>query len=304
MIRYEPIIHTVKYNDVTIDVLRLDLIHRRYGGNKFFKLKYNVQKAKVLGLKVLTFGGAHSNHLYSSAAMCKLYNLNLICVIRGEDSELSNSPTLQFARECGAILHFVSREKYKHKSDDDMIAELKDKFGDFYLIPEGGGNFEGVKGCTEILTPKLKSYGYVLCACGTGTTFAGIKISSGVHEKVLGISVLKGENTLLDATNKWLSEFGSHNIEPYEKGQITRSTILDSYHFGGYAKHTQELLDFKKDFETSTTIPLDYVYTSKLFFAAFDLIKSKKIAPDSKVLVIHSGGLQGNPGYEKRYGIV
>jgi 1-aminocyclopropane-1-carboxylate deaminase len=303
MIKYEPIINHVTYDGINLDVLRLDLIHRRFGGNKFFKLKYNIQKAKALGLKILTFGGAHSNHIFSCAAISKLYNLHLICVIRGEDSDIEKSPTLQFAQQCESRLHFISREKYKRKTEDEIISEVKDKFGDFYMIPEGGSNFEGVKGCTDIITPKLKEYDYVLCAAGTGATFAGIKITAAPEQKIIGVSVLKGENKLINDANRWIKEFGSKPVSESSSDLISASTILEGYHCGGYAKHNDSLLEFKKDFEEKTNIPLDYIYTAKLFYAVFDLIKKQKLIPGSKILVVHSGGLQGNAGYEARYGL-
>jgi 1-aminocyclopropane-1-carboxylate deaminase len=278
VINYSPIIQRIaSENGIEVSVLRLDLIHPQISGNKWFKLKYNLAEAKKQGLDtILTFGGAFSNHIHATAVACKQFGFKSIGVIRGEKESEPNS-TLSEAKKYGMELYFVSREDYKRKSEEDFISELKNKFGNFYLIPEGGDNLFGEKGCEEIL-PKENDFDIVICACGTGTTFKGIQKSLKANQRLIGISVLKGEGPL--------------NSNP---------NIINDCHFGGYAKHTQQLLDFKNKFENENKIPLDYVYTSKLFFAVQDLISKNKFAANSKVLVIHSGGLQGNAGYEERY---
>ena len=248
--QYYRLINSIFFQDQTIDILRLDLIHPLYGGNKYFKLKYNLQKAKSSGLStILTFGGAHSNHIYATAAACKEFGLNSIGIISGENNKIEQSSTLRFAINNGMQLHFISREQYKNKTEENFRGELKKKFGNFYLIPEGGSNYEGVKGCTEILTQELKNYEYVFCAGGTAATFSGIKISANKNQNIIGISVLKGENKLMEDANKWLELFNSDKISTVESGIINHSTILNEYHFGGYAKYAEQLIDFKKDFE-------------------------------------------------------
>jgi 1-aminocyclopropane-1-carboxylate deaminase len=304
MIEYSPVIQQMKYLKQEVDILRLDLIHPLYGGNKFFKLKYNYQKAKEQGFdRVLTFGGAHSNHIFSTAAFCAEMKIKCTGVIRGEKEMLSRSNVLQFAQKSGMELHFVSRQDYSIKHETFFISDLKTKFGDFYMIPEGGNNEEGVKGCMEILTQDLKKYDYVFCACGTAATFSGLKISAKESQKVVGISVLKGENTLIAESNKWFEKFNSSLINKSDSEIIQSSTIIDEYHFGGYAKHTEELLDFKVQFENWFGVNLDYVYTSKVFAAVFDLIEKMKLLPHSSVLLVHTGGLHGNQSYESRYGL-
>jgi len=305
MVKYVPIINTINFEPYPLDILRLDLIHPFYGGNKFFKLKYNLQKATELCLsRVLTFGGSHSNHIYSTAAICKETNIDSIGIIRGEEKLIEQSPTLQFAIKNGMKLHFVSREKYKDKTTENLVNDLKKLFGNFYLIPEGGSNYEGIKGCIEILNNDLKEYDYVFCACGTASTYSGIKISANPNQKIIGISVLKGENKLIETVNEWMNIFGSEKIEAHQTGLINCSTIINGYDFGGYAKYSEELILFKRNFEMEYSIPLDYIYTSKLVYAVFDLIKQGRIIKDSKILIIQSGGLQGNAGFEKRYGLV
>ena len=297
------------YKNFSLDVLRLDLLHPLYGGNKYFKLKYNIESV-VLGRAstplrlaqdrrlsmtvpaVLTFGGAHSNHIYSTAAYCNEQNIKSIGVIRGEETMLSKSPTLQFAKEQGMHLYFISREKYKGKADADFVEELKKQFGDFYLIPEGGNNEEGIKGCIEILDD-VPFYDYVFCACGTACTYTGILASAKPSQKVIGISVLKGENELIEDVNTNAERFKFEKIAPYTSGQINKSTILNNYHFGGYAKHTQQLLDFKRKFEKENEISLDYVYTSKLLYAVYDLIDKGLMEPNKSSLIVHSGGQKG-----------
>lgn len=310
--------HLSKHKNFIIDVLRLDLLHPLYGGNKFFKLKYNIINAieghaersrstpfdfaQGDSATILTFGGAHSNHIYSTAAYCHEQNIKVIGVIRGEESMIGQSPTLQFAKAHGMILHFISREKYKHKSDNDLLPELKKVFGEFYVIPEGGNNEEGIKGCTEILKDVPK-YDYVFCACGTACTFTGILSSSSSGQIIVGISVLKGENKLIDEVNSHAAKFGFDSIKAFDGESIHSSTIINEYHFGGYAKHTAELLEFKKQFEIKNNIPLDYIYTAKLFYAVYDLIDKGLILPNKNILIVHSGGQQGNQGYEQRYKI-
>jgi 1-aminocyclopropane-1-carboxylate deaminase len=287
LLEYKPIIQKISSDlfsekEIEVSVLRLDLIHPEISGNKWFKLKYNLEEAKKQGLyTILTFGGAFSNHIHAAAVSCKEFGFKSIGVIRGEKESESNS-TLSEAKKYGMQLHFVSREKYKQKESKEFVEQLKKQFGNFYLIPEGGDNSFGEKGCEEILS-KENNFDHIFCACGTGTTFKGISKSLKPNQKLIGISVLKGE--------------------PFGKLRMTEkdSEIITDYHFGGYAKHTNELLEFKNKFESENNIPLDHVYTSKLFYAVTDLISKNKIPKNSKVLIIHSGGLQGNAGYEKRY---
>lgn len=297
---YTPVIDSIVVNEVPIDILRLDRIHPHYGGNKFFKLKYNVELAKQQGFDhILTFGGANSNHIYSTAAYCKEQGVRTTGIIRGDENSAVDLGTLRFAKDCGMNIHFLSREEYRKKASPEILEKLKTIYGDFYLIPEGGANEAGVKGCTEILTDELKTYDYVFCACGTATTYSGIKISAKPRQKITGISVLKGKDTLTAESNHWLKKFGSLQILHGET--IDQSRILTQYHFGGYAAYNAELVKFKQQFEKQHKIPLDYIYTSKLFYAVCDLIRKSVLNPTSKILVVHSGGLQGNHAFEERY---
>lgn len=279
MLSYHPIIDHLHYKDCCVSVLRLDLLHPEISGNKWFKLKYNLKQALLENKNtLLTFGGAFSNHIAASAFACKEAGLNSIGIIRGEETAINN-PTLSFARENGMELHFVSREVYKLKRTAAYLERLEQQFPNCYIIPEGGDNALGQKGCEEILNTQTDPYTVVFCAYGTGTTFKGIARSLKPHQTLTGINVLNYQAST----------------------DLSQSSVLNNYHFGGYAKHTRVLLEFKDRFEKQFDIPLDYVYTSKLFFAVCDLIDQGKVGPAEKILVIHSGGLQGNEGYRARY---
>jgi 1-aminocyclopropane-1-carboxylate deaminase len=304
---YIPKINTIKFQEFSADVLRLDLIHPQISGNKWFKLKHNLDEAKAQGLDtILTFGGAFSNHIYAAAFACKLSGLKSIGIIRGEETPGLN-PTLTEAQKNGMQLHFISRISYKNKTENTFIENLKNKFGNFYLIPEGGNNILGALGCSEIIDEKNDS-DYIFCACGTATTFAGLAKHLKPQQKLIGISVLKGEQTIIAETQELINKLRGGNDFTIagndvllNAAEISASGIINAYTFGGYAKHANELLLFKDNFENEYKIILDHVYTSKLFYGVFDLIKKRKLKPGSKILVIHSGGLQGNAGFEKRY---
>jgi len=281
MLSYKPIINQIEYNGYRIGILRLDLIDSEISGNKWFKLKYNLQEAQNQHKSsIVTFGGAFSNHIAATAAACCRANIKSIGLIRGE-SDSSNNPTLFLAQKQGMELHFISRQEYKQKNEVQFLEKIKQHFPNCYIIPEGGDNELGAKGCEEILTTETDSYKTIFCAYGTGTTFSGIAKSLNNNQFLYAVNVLK-----FDATSN-----------------LPQSTILNEYHFGGYAKHTNELLQFKSWFENTYSIPLDYVYTAKSFYAAFDLMKHQKLNTEKHVLIIHCGGLQGNKGYEDRYNL-
>ncbi len=310
---YKPIIQKIESDlfeaqGLSVAVLRLDLLHPEIGGNKWFKLKINLENAIQNNLRtIVTFGGAFSNHIAATAATCKMAGIKSIGIIRGEKVTPLND-TLSLAEKNGMFLHFVDRKTYDEKTSEQFESELRSLFGRHLLIPEGGANKEGVMGCTEILKPQL-DHDYVLCACGTGTTYAGLLVSTQPTQKVIGISVLKGENKL-PAEITLLNEkiFQNKDIiiggnEEFEKTTIEYSCISNRYCFGGYAKYDAALVAFKNEFEKKYNIPLDHVYTVKLFYALFDLARQTKFKTGSRILLIHSGGLQGNAGFETRFGL-
>jgi len=268
------------YN-IDLYVKREDVLHAEISGNKFRKLKYNLEEAKRLGIsKLLTFGGAYSNHIAAVAAAGRDYGFKTIGVIRGEelvDKYLEN-PTLKKAADNGMQFEFVTRTQYRDKNKEDFLKELKQQFGSFYLIPEGGTNEFAVKGCEEILTVEDKIFDFICCSVGTGGTISGIINSLQPHQKVLGFPALKGD-------------FLSEEIRRYVKND--QWGLITDYHFGGYAKINEELKQFMHHFSEKYLITLDPVYTSKLFFGVCDLISKGYFKPNSKILTIHTGGLQG-----------
>lgn len=274
----------IQYQNQEFSVKLLDEVHPAYGGNKYFKLKYNLEQAQHAGRDtILTFGGAWSNHIYATAAACAEKGFRSIGVIRGEEPrEYSN--TLKFATEQGMRLVFVSREEYREKDEPFFKAWLRDELGSFYLIPEGGSNYYGVQGCTEILGAGDEKYDEIWCACGTGATLAGIILSLKPHQQAVGVSVLKGDFMRDEVMKHLRFSLGSFDVaKEYED----RFDIVDDAHFGGFAKTTPELLQLITDFRNETDIQLEQVYTAKMMWAFL-----QKPTPENR-LAIHTGGLQG-----------
>lgn len=271
-------------SNCTVYIKREDLIHPIVSGNKFRKLKYNILQAKAeKKTKILTFGGAFSNHIAAVAFAAKENGLQSVAIIRGDEleNEVSENPTLSFARNCGMHFEFVSRENYRKKAELEFIENLKEKNGDFYLIPEGGTNELAIKGCQEILNEDDNAFNYICCSVGTGGTISGIINSTNKHQKVLGFSALKG-----DFLKDEIRKFANNN----------RWDLISDYHFEGYGKINNELVAFINTFYKQTKIPLDSIYTGKMLYGVFDLIKKGFFPVNSKILVIHTGGIQGNQG--------
>ena len=302
MIDYKPVIQNLStINGVLVDVLRLDLLHPEISGNKWFKLKYNIEAAIKNNHKgILTFGGAHSNHIAATAAACKLSGLSSKAFIRGElSAELT--PTLIFARSQGMEFEFLSRENYAFRNSKEGIQLLKLQQPDFWIVPEGGANKEGILGCTEILTSEM-DHDFVFCACGTAATYTGLVMAAKDKQVIVGINILKGNNELVNNVNENLKELG-YEASVTGKGELEmgRHFMTDRFAFKGYATFNQELVQFKKQFEAQFPIPLDHVYTVKVFFGAQNMFTQEKMQPGSRVLIVHTGGLQGNAGFEERY---
>ena len=275
-------------NEISLYLKREDLLHPEVSGNKFRKLKYNIARAlEQKQKKLLTFGGAFSNHIAANAAAGKLFGLKTIGIIRGEElgekleNTLAQNPTLKFAESCGMQFKFVSRGDYREKDTREFHEKLKNEFGEFYLVPEGGTNDLAVKGCQEILNEKDGQFHFIAASVGTGGTLAGLINASDINQKVLGFPALKGD-------------FLSEEIEKYSIKNNWELKI--DYHFGGYAKVDSELINFINIFKKKYKIQLDPVYTGKLVFGIFDLIKGGYFPSGSKILAIHTGGLQGIQG--------
>jgi 1-aminocyclopropane-1-carboxylate deaminase len=279
---------TRQYN-VSLAIKREDLNHPDIVGNKLRKLKYNILAAKQKNKAViLSFGGAYSNHILALSAAGKIFNIPTIGVIRGE--ELQNAalnPVLSKAKANGMRLSFITREQYKRKNESAFIENLHNTLGDFYLIPEGGSNELGVKGAAEILEGLEDQYDVIVCATGTGGTLAGL--IQGAHDYglqpnlVAGISVLKENSPVRADIIKLL---------PQDVCQHVDWLINTDYHFGGYAKTNQLLLDFIRWFKTTHGIDLDYIYTGKMMFGIYNLIQSGSFTDGCRILAIHTGGTQ------------
>ncbi|MHA7941893.1 1-aminocyclopropane-1-carboxylate deaminase/D-cysteine desulfhydrase [Formosa sp. 3Alg 14/1] len=270
--------------NISLSIKREDEIHPFVSGNKYRKLYYNILKAKEEEhTTLLTFGGAYSNHIAAVAYAGKVSGFKTIGIIRGEELALETNlnPTLKFAASCGMEFKYVTRSDFRLKETENFIHDLHEAFGEFYLVPEGGTNALAVKGCEHILTPEDSEFDYICCAVGTGGTISGLINSSKPHQTILGFPALKGD-------------FLQNNISKF----VTKTNweLITHYHFGGYAKIDETLVQFINAFKRQNTIPLDPVYTGKVMFGVMDLIKQGYFPENSKILVIHTGGLQGIPG--------
>lgn len=271
-------------NAVEFFIKREDKIHPFVSGNKFRKLKFNLLEAKTNGFDtLLTFGGAFSNHIGAVASAGKMFGFKTIGVIRGEELEgkISSNATLRFAKENGMTFKFVSREAYRNKMSEAFLKQLKDEFKNYYLIPEGGTNTLAIRGCEEILKPEDEVFDYVCCAVGTGGTITGLINSLKPGQQVLGFPALKG-NFLQEDIAKFATQ--------------TNWELITNYHFGGYAKINKELVAFINTFKIDYGVALDPVYTGKMVYGIIDLIKKQYFPKGSRILAIHTGGLQGVEG--------
>ncbi|EAQ40622.1 1-aminocyclopropane-1-carboxylate deaminase/D-cysteine desulfhydrase [Polaribacter sp. MED152] len=279
--------------NVALYIKREDEIHPFVSGNKFRKLKYNLAEAKKQNkATLLTFGGAFSNHIVATAVAGNLNGFKTIGIIRGEElandleKTLAENATLREAHLNGMTFRFISRADYRNKEQTNFIADLSKEFGDFYLIPEGGTNQLAIKGCEEILTNQDAIFDYICLAVGTGGTISGVINSLQDHQKCLGFPALKGI-------------FLEEEIKKYVKSEENWSLQTD-YHFGGYAKYNDDLIRFINTFKNQTDILLDPVYTAKMVYGVLDLIGKNHFPVKTKILAIHTGGLQGIVGFNKK----
>jgi len=286
-----------------VEVLRLDLLDPHISGNKWYKLKYNLQRAQKEGRKgLLTFGGANSNHLAATAAACKQMGMSSAAFIRGGEEE-GETPTLRFAKEQGMQFIYLSRTDYGKRKESTQLGLWQSDFPNLLLVPEGGANLEGVRGAADILPP-VHDFDFICCACGTGTTFMGLLAAAG-KASVLGFSVLKGPNTLgeelrilyPDTTASWGGE------EVFEAPFPKSHGITNRYASKGYAGFFPPAYEFSAELYQRTGLLLDHVYTSRLFYGVADLMRSGFFSAQARILLIHSGGLQGNSAFEARYGL-
>ena len=265
---------------VRLLVQREDLNDPYCMGNKWWKLRYNLIEAiREKHNKVLTFGGAFSNHIVATASACNRMGLKSIGIIRGDSTDKLN-PSLIRAQNDGMELFFVDRQIYRNKSNIDW----KSIYGDHYLIPEGGTNELAVSSCEEMIS--FKEFDMVCVPVGTGGTLSGIIRSLKPSQHAIGFSSLKGGGFLNDEVKKYVDH--------------SNWSIQFDYHFGGYAKINLELLSFMNEFKRDFSIQLDPVYTAKMFYGIFDMIKNEQIRSNSTILAVHTGGTQGIEGMNQR----
>lgn len=270
--------------NIQLDVLRLDTIHPIVSGNKWFKLKHNVEAAIQQGKPtILTFGGAFSNHLHATAAYCKQLNIPCIGIVRGEELTPISNPTLADCAAWGMKLHFVSRDIYKHKQKAACIQDIIIQ-NNAYLIPEGGHNNLGALGVEDFMKAEYINYDYIMLSVGSGTTIAGVcnfLSRNAASTKVLGFSPMKGGKYMYQDIQQLLI----HNY---------KFELTDNYHFGGFGKSNDEIQQFISFMNEQYQLPLDPVYTAKMFWGIIDMIECNQIPSNVKILAIHTGGLQGN----------
>ncbi|UXX80772.1 pyridoxal-phosphate dependent enzyme [Reichenbachiella carrageenanivorans] len=273
---------------VEVFVKREDQIDVEISGNKWRKLKYNLIEAKTHGYgHILTFGGAYSNHIAATAAACKRFGFQAIGLIRGDELNSQSNSTLQKAAADGMQLEFISRSQYQRRNDIEWLTELSTKHR-AYIIPEGGSNPLAIQGVAELVDEITQDFDYLVCPVGTGGTLAGISSRLKKHQTALGISTLKGE--------KYLEELITNLV-----GRTSGWQLFHGYHFEGYAKFDSHLIKFINEFYQTTHIPLDPIYTGKMMYALIDMIKKDKFAPGTKIISLHTGGLQGIYGFNQQH---
>lgn len=277
-----------KFN-TEVFIQREDLVHPFISGNKWRKLKYNIQYCldhKLQG--ILTFGGAHSNHIAATAYAGKKYGLKTIGLIRG-NAPTFTAPTLENAQKWGMELIFLTREVYQKKHLKDFEHLLPKNYTEYLCLPEGGANELGLKGTQEIIGEKHKSFDAIFCAVGTGNTLSGIITSSYAHQKIYGVNTLKGAEGI---RSNILQNIGDHPFNNWE--------LLNDYHLGGYAKFHPDIITCMNFFKTACALQLDPIYTAKMMHAFLKLLE-KNTFQNQKVLCIHTGGHQGTAAFFKRY---
>jgi 1-aminocyclopropane-1-carboxylate deaminase len=260
----------------------LDLIDPVVSGNKWFKLHYNLEAAVHRNNKgIITFGGAHSNHLLATAAAASRHGLKAIGLVRGWHGSRSSTPTLEACRAFGMALEFVSREDYAQRQTPAFLDELHRRFPECLIIPEGGANEEGILGCEQIAAWVPDDTTHVAVSVGTGTTLIGLRRALPASMQVWGFAPMKGGAYLEPALREPVAG------KPFQ--------LFDAWHFGGFGKWNEALVAFARDFHRETEIPLDLVYTAKMLFGIRELMQTGRIHDGARIVAVHTGGLQGNP---------
>jgi 1-aminocyclopropane-1-carboxylate deaminase len=264
-----------------LKVIRLDSIHPIVSGNKIFKLRYFLDG--VTNKKIITFGGAYSNHLVAAAFACKQKSLRCVGIVRGEQPK-KLSHTLQHCIGYGMELKFISRADYDKKDATNFIDDLKNLYGDCIIIPEGGYDIKGAKGAAAIMDHIDNTATHICCATGTATTIAGLLLQVKPHQQIIGFPVLKG----MEDIEQRLAFLTGGKFDPQQ------IRIINDYHFGGYAKKNEQLIAFMNALYNDHRLPTDFVYTGKMMFGVMDMIEKDLFPPGSAIYAVHTGGLQGN----------
>lgn len=278
---------------IQLFVKRDDLVHEEIMGNKWRKLKYNLEEATTLQKKsILTFGGAFSNHIYATAAAGLEFGFKTIGIIRGDELHSESNETLRFASDKGMELHFVDRATYRrYRENHESIAS---SYPDSYILPEGGTNELAIKGCKEIVREIPTDFDIIALPVGTGGTFSGVLAGVNSRQHVVGVSSLKGvfmENEVRRLLTRYQINNPNYQLET-------------GFHFGGYGKTTGQLIDFINWFKEEFSISLDPIYTGKCFFAVWDMINNDKFEKNIKIVLLHTGGLQGILGINRKNQII
>lgn len=278
------------HNDIQVFVKRDDLLHPEISGNKWRKLKYNVEQAIHLrAAGIMTFGGAYSNHLVATAAAAKVFGLKSIGFVRGEELNSNSNETLKRCAELGMDLQFLTREMYALHEDKMFVDELKLENPCFYAVPEGGGNYYGIIGCQEIWRELPHDVDHVFIAQGTATTSCGVLLGIPENCQLHVVPVLKGFHSIKTMKSMF---YGFFMEDEMLEELLEKVTVHSDFHFGGYAKYTPELLQFIQETQQIHDLPLDPIYTAKAFYALNQELK-KSLYHGKKVVFIHTGGLQG-----------
>lgn len=286
----EKILHPLfASKKVEVYIKRDDLIHPIVSGNKWRKLKYNFEAFRSSAKSgIITLGGAYSNHLVASAEACWQQDIPLLAIVRGE--QVSND-SLDFCRAKGMRIEFISRSDYRTIRENGLPREMLEKYPDFHFIPEGGSNLEGIRGCQEILSEVKEHFDLVFCPVGSGTTLCGL-ISGPKGAGIVGVSSLNGG---------FMEKEIAHMLSKYNLAQVNPWSVSSDFHFGGFAKVTQDLVDFTRSFKEVSGIQLDYIYSAKMVYGLCEMLRSGEIPQGTKLLLIHTGGLQGNASFEKAF---
>lgn len=272
----EPPIEPIPFlskDGVTVNMLRLDSIHPIVSGNKWYKLQHYIEEALFAKKKIITYGGVWSNHLIATAAACQYFDVPVTGIIKGSPPRKLTA-TLTQVKRMGMNVIFTNTDAVPTGNE-------------FIQVPMGGHGIQGALGAATIYKYGCTDYTHIICAVGSGTTMAGLINAAHAGQVIVGISALKNCFSL------------EQEIEALLTNTVTKKEVLHDYHFGGFARHTPQLIEFMNDFYKTTSIPLDIVYTGKMMYAVYDLITKKYFPTGSRILTIHSGGLQGNQSLDK-----